>query len=136
MNANLLSLECLNQAKKNPSVLPSSPIQIWGKSVPGFMNYDRTMDIQINKQIAMLYIYVLRNPALPGVLFIKVDPLNFSRVSLTKFEANWSLGSWVMIWHLNRQTDYYFIDIKDFFSVYFVNKLFYWNIFYFEINFL
>ena len=38
----LESLESSTQAKKNPLVLPSFPIKIWGKSVKGFISYDRT----------------------------------------------------------------------------------------------
>ena len=36
-----LNLELLYEAKNIPLVLPSSPIQIWGKSGKGFVSYDR-----------------------------------------------------------------------------------------------
>ena len=32
-----------NLPKNNPLVPPSSPIQVWGKSVKGFMSFDRTL---------------------------------------------------------------------------------------------
>ena len=37
-----LNLESQNQAKNISIGLPSSPIQIWGKSIQGFLSYDRT----------------------------------------------------------------------------------------------
>ena len=39
---NLLNFKLSNQAKNIPGVLPSSPIQIWSKSVKVFMDYDLT----------------------------------------------------------------------------------------------
>ena len=36
-----LNLVSQNQAKNIPVVLPSFPIEIWGKSVEWFMNYER-----------------------------------------------------------------------------------------------
>ena len=44
-----LNLESQNQAKNIPVDLPSSPIKIWGKSVQGFLSYDRTKK-QTNRQ--------------------------------------------------------------------------------------
>ena len=42
IKVNLLNLESKNQAKNIPVGLPSSPIKIWGKLVPGFLSCDRT----------------------------------------------------------------------------------------------
>ncbi len=38
----LFNLKLQNQAKNIPLVLPSSPIERWGKSIQGFMRYDWT----------------------------------------------------------------------------------------------
>ena len=49
-------LKSQNQAKNIPVVLPSSPIQIWGKSVQGFMSYDQTYtNKQKNKDYNFIY---------------------------------------------------------------------------------
>ena len=47
-----LNLESQNQAKNIPVGLSSSQIKIWGKSVQGFLSYDRT-----DKQSLQLYMY-------------------------------------------------------------------------------
>ena len=47
--------------KNIPVGLPSSPIKIWGKSVLGFLSYDRT-NRQTDKQRLQLYIYRYWNP--------------------------------------------------------------------------
>ena len=55
-----LNVESQNQAKDLPVGLPSSPIKIWGKSVQGFLSYDRTNKQterwQTDKQSLQLYI--------------------------------------------------------------------------------
>ncbi len=48
-----LNLKIRNQEKNIPVGLPSSPIKILGKSVKGFLSYDRT-----DKQRLQLYIYI------------------------------------------------------------------------------
>ena len=42
IKVDLLNLESQNQAKNISVGLPISPIKIWGKSVQGFLSYDRT----------------------------------------------------------------------------------------------
>ena len=37
-----LNLESQSQTKNIPLVLPSFPVKIWGKSVKGFLSFDRT----------------------------------------------------------------------------------------------
>ena len=56
---NPLNLEFSNQAKYISVGLPSSPINIWGKSVKGFKSYDRTSNKQT--EITTLYIKICSN---------------------------------------------------------------------------
>ena len=49
LKVNPFNLEFLIQDKNLPIVIPSSQIKIWGKSVKGFMSYDRTKK-QTDKQ--------------------------------------------------------------------------------------
>ena len=63
---NPLHLDSKHQVKNISMALPSYSIKIWGKSVKGFLSYDRK-----NKQRLQLYIYtILGNPALPRVLIV------------------------------------------------------------------
>ena len=58
LNFHLLNQESQSQAKNIPVVLPSSPIKIRGKSVKGFLSYDRTNkqpDRQTNKDYIFIY---------------------------------------------------------------------------------
>ena len=52
-------LNLFYQAKSIPLVLPSYPIQIWGKSVKGFLSYDRTYKFeQTNIQTEITFYYI------------------------------------------------------------------------------
>ena len=51
-----LNLDSQNQANNIPVVLPSFPIEI-GKSVRGFMSYDRIYE-QTNRADNFMYIYI------------------------------------------------------------------------------
>ena len=53
----LLNLKLLNQAKNIPVVHPGSSINIWGKSVKGFMSYDQTYK-QKNRDYYFIFIYI------------------------------------------------------------------------------
>ena len=55
-----LNFESENQVKNISVALSSSQIKIWGKSVKGFMSYDRTHK-QTNKQIDKQR-FLLSNP--------------------------------------------------------------------------
>ena len=55
-NKSPLTLESTNQAKNIPVALLSSPIKILGKTVQGFLSYDRT-NKRTDKQRLQLYIY-------------------------------------------------------------------------------
>ena len=48
-----LNLESQNKAKNIPVILSSLPIKIWGKSVQGFLSYDRT-----HKQTEITTLYI------------------------------------------------------------------------------
>ena len=52
-----LKLESQNQAKNVPGGLPSSPIKINGKSVQGFLSYDRT-NKQTDRQTEITTLYL------------------------------------------------------------------------------
>ena len=55
--ADLLNVEFLNQTKSIPVGLPRSPIKIWGKSVQGFLSYDRK-NKQKDRQIEVTALYI------------------------------------------------------------------------------
>jgi len=110
-------LESQNQAKNISLALPSFPIKIWGKSVLGFLSYDRTNKQTRQTEIVFIYIdtCITRETHYANSSQKKVDPLNlkyqtkqrtflwFSRVPQSKCEVNRSRGSWAMI--SNIQTD-------------------------------
>ena len=53
----LLNVEFLNQTKSIPVGLPRSPIKIWGKSVQGFLSYDRK-NKQTDRQTEITALYI------------------------------------------------------------------------------
>ena len=60
INVDPPNLESQNQTKNISVGLPSSPIKIWGKSVQGFLSYDRTnkkKQKKTDKQRLQLYIF-------------------------------------------------------------------------------
>ena len=115
-----LKLELLNHSSGSLIF----PIKIWGKSVHGFMSYDRTSK-QTERQTEKILLYIYKliwyklawyklvwyKLALPGDYSWKFRIFTprwehyFHRVPQSEYQENRSMGSWVMIGLSKRQTD-------------------------------
>ena len=72
-----------------------------------------------------------KNGNLNILLFLKIKVYFCDLLELQGVPRNMTVGGWFWM-----SSSIYYIRYYRLFSVYFVNKLFYSNIFYFEINFL
>jgi len=88
----LLNLESQNQAKNIPVALPRSPTKVWGKSVNGFLSYDR-----INKQTNRDYNFIYIDKGYTIIQFI--TPLEWYNEKILLSHCSSQILKWKILRH-------------------------------------